>query len=326
MKSSFFQAPQFLSLPFFGLNISQSSIKIIQLKKNKIGKTPVIIEEIPLTQTCDFFNNSGAYTDCTELKQKLKDLQKKYKIRFAQLSIPEESTYIFRILIPKNTLELVEEFIMNNIEQYVPLMASEVYFDYKILKSHIADNSIPVVVTVIPKSVIEKYTTLLESCNVLVIGCEPETHAIARSVIDKGDENPYIIININKHSTNISVVEEGLVQYTQTLSITAQDIVQGISSEVAISFKDSINKVIIYWFTSKELHKQSSKIENIILTGENIDSSGIINFLESNLFVNATFANVWKNCFDIQEYIPKVSKKDSLKYATSIGLSLFKIK
>ena len=99
-----------------------------------------------------------------------------------------------------------------------------------------------------------------------------------------------------------------------------------MSPEVATTFKDSINKVIIYWFTSKEIHKQSSKIENIILTGESIDSSGIINFLESNLFVNATFANVWKNCFDIHEYIPKVSKKDSLKYATSIGLSLFKIK
>lgn len=326
MKCSFFQPPQFLSLPFFGLSISHASIKITKLKKKNFGNMPVVISEVILKETCDMFFNSNSYSECNDLKKSLIDLRKKHKIRFVQLAIPEENTYVFRILIPNNTIELIEEFIVNNIDQYIPLNASDVYFDYKILKSHIADSNIPVVVTAIPKIIIEKYTDLLGSCGISVIACEPETHAIARCVIDKGDVNPYIILNINRYGTNVSVVEEGLVQYTQTLSIRTQDVAQGVSTEIATSLKDSINKVIIYWFTSKEQHIQNSKIENIILTGEEIESSDIINFLESNLFVNATFANVWKNCFDIHEYVPAISKKDSLKYAAAIGLSLYKIK
>lgn len=326
MKNSFFQTPEFLVLPFFGLSISQTSIKITKLKNKKVGKVPFILDEVPLKERCDFFSDTDLYSDCVELKKSLKNLKNKYKIDFVQLSIPEENTYVFRILIPNNTLELVEEFIINNIEQYIPLAAGDVYFDYKILKSHINDTGIPIVVTAIPKIVVIKYTNLLESCGISVIGCEPETHAIAQCVIYKGDTNPYIIININKNSTNISIVEEGLVQYTQTLSMMTKDIINGISKETGSAFRDNINKVIIYWFTSKELHVQNSKIENIILTGENIDSSDIINFLESNLPVNATFANVWTNCFDIHEYVPKISKKDSLKYATCIGLAMTKIK
>ncbi len=326
MKASFLQAPEFLSLPFFGLSISATSIKLTKLKRKKFGKIPYVIEDVALKERCDFLSEDDTYSDCAELKKNLSALQKKYKIKFVQLGIPEEHTYVFRIQIPNNTLELIEEFILNNIDQHIPLAAADVYFDYKILKSHIVDNNIPVVVTAIPKVVIQKYANLLESCGIIPIACEPETHAIARCVIDKGDVNPYIIINITRYATNISVVEEGLVQYTQTLPVRSQDIVQGISVEVGTAFKDSINKVIVYWFTSKEQHIQSRKIENIILTGEDIDKSDIVNFLESNLFVNATLANVWKNCFDIREYVPKISKNDSLKYAVSIGLSMSKIK
>jgi Tfp pilus assembly PilM family ATPase len=326
MKCSFFQPPEFLTLPFFGLSISQTAIKLTKLKKRKEGYVPSVIDEVVLKERCEVFSDNNEYSDCRELKKSMSDLQKKYKIKFVQLAIPEENTYVFRIVIPSNTLELIEEFITNNLEQYIPLAPSEVYFDYKILKSHITDTNIPVVVTAIPRIVIEKYTNLLELCGICTIACEPETHAIARSVIQKGDNNPYIIININNYATNISVVEEGLVQYTQTLPIKTHDVVQGMTPEIATAFKDSINKVIIYWFTSKEQHIQNSKIENIILTGEGIDTSDIVNFLESNLFVNATFANVWKNCFDIHEYVPSISKKDSLKYATCIGLSLFKLK
>lgn len=90
--------------------------------------------------------------------------------------------------------------------------------------------------------------------------------------------------------------------------------------------KTVLKKVIIYWFTSKDQSLKTNKIENVILTGENMDSSELVNFLESNLSVNASIANVWKNCFDINTYVPQVSKKDSLKYAICIGLSLFNLK
>lgn len=326
MKQSFFHAPEFLSLPIFGVSISQSYIRVAKMSKHKIGKIPSVIDEIHIEEQCSFFEKPEEYSECDVLKKALISIQKKHKIKFVQLAIPEEHTYVFNISFPGNDYNLIPDFIFNNIDQYIPLQKEEVFFDYKILKGRQTREFVPVIVTAIPKIIVEKYVQLATSAGMIVVACEPETHAIARAVIDSGDTNPYIIINVEEYGTNISVVEDSYVQYTQTLPLTNVEISGTIDSEAKQLLKESINKVIIYWFTSKDNSIKHSKIENIILSGENVDKSDLVNFLESSLFVNVTYANVWKNCFDITNYIPKISKSDSLKYATCIGLSMFKVK
>lgn len=326
MKSSFLNPPEFLTLPIFGLDISRSSIKLSKLQKNKNGMVPLFVDEIPVSETCELFTKYIPGKECKEIISGILRLKKKYSINFVQISIPEENTYVFRIEVAKDVLHTLEEYILYNLDQYIPLTSQEVIFDFRVLKSKSDGEYVPVIVTAIPKIIIEQYTDIIEACGITVVACEPETHAIARAVIDNNDMNPYIIINVDQHSTNISIVEDGLVQYTQTLPIFGYEITKSISKQNADTFKNNINKVIIYWFTSKDKKYQTSKIENIILTGEALDSSFLINFLESNLFANVTIANVWKNCFDLHSYIPKISKKDSLKYATCIGLCLSKNK
>lgn len=326
MKSSFLTPPEFLSLPLFGIAISESSVKIVKMQKKNKGVIPVVFEEVSFPGVCNVLDESPDHESCGELKKTIINLKKKHNIVFAQLSIPEEHTYVFEVRVPREALLMVKDFIVSNIDQYIPLSASEVYFDHKILKAHIKEEIVPVIVTAIPKIIVEKYTNVVESCGILPVGCEPETHAIARCVIDKGDTNPYIIMYIDEYATKISIVEEGLVQYTHTVQVKSSDIQGQINPETTQLLKDTINKVIIYWFTSKDQHVRSSKIENVILTGVGVDSPDFINFFESNLAVNASHANVWKNCFDISEYIPKMSKVDSLKFAPCVGLSLFKLK
>lgn len=315
-----------MSLPIFGLDISRSSIKLSKLKKYKVGMIPQFVEEIPVSETCDFFTQTGETSECKEVKTGLLRLKKKYKVDFACISIPEEYTYVFRTLVPKDVLHTIEEFILYNLDQYIPLDPQEVIFDYKILEKLEEDQKIPVIVTAVPKKIIEQYTEIIESCGISVVACEPETHAVARAVIHKDDMSPYIVINVDHRSTSVSIVEDGFVQYTQTLDVSGEELSKKLLPTTAAILKDSINKVIIYWFTSKDQTHTTAKIENVILAGEALDSSNLINFLESNLSVNAAFGNVWNNCFDLDKYVPKISKQDSLKYATCVGLCLSAIK
>jgi Tfp pilus assembly PilM family ATPase len=326
MKQSFFHTPEFLSLPIFGLSISQTSIRIAKMTRHTSGKIPNITDEIRIEESCTFFNKPEEYTECPVLKNALIQIKNKHKIKFVQLAIPEEYTYVFTVSFPDSDVNLIPDFIKNNIDQHIPLSNEEVFFDYKILKNKSTRGNIPVVVTAIPKIIIEKYTQIISSAGMLVVACEPETHAIARAVIDFGDSNPYIIINIEEQATNISIVEDNYVQYTQTLPLTNKDVTSKLDKEHAQLIKESLSKVIIYWFTSKDNSIKHSKIENIILTGYDVNNSDLISFLESNLFVNVTYANVWKNCFNLGEYIPNISKSESLKYATCVGLSMFKVK
>ena len=77
MKVSFLETPEFLSLPIFGVSISPLSVKVVKLKKKKPGLSPVSFDRVALNQKCDFFEDSGTYSDCEELKKILKELKKK---------------------------------------------------------------------------------------------------------------------------------------------------------------------------------------------------------------------------------------------------------
>ena len=326
MKCSFLRPPQTLTLGSFGLSISETSVRVAKLVPKKIGCVPAIVDDVVIQETCNFFSGTEDNNDCAILKKTLVELRKKHKIKFAQVAIPEEHTYIFRILIPSTDIYLINDFILNNIDQHIPLTANDVFFDYKILETQNDNSNLSVVVTAIPKNIVQKYSNLLESVGIHATSFEPETHAIARCVIGKNDMSPYIIINVDRTTTNISIVESGLVQYTQTIPVTIYDFYNNTNDGAAALLRESINKVIIYWFTSKESGINQEKIQNIILTGEGVDHTDLVNFLESNLFVNVTIANVWNNCFDLHIYVPNISKKESLKYATPIGLAMFKIK
>lgn len=313
-------------MPVFGLDISASAIRLTKLKRTSAGLIPHIVERVELAETCELFTGQAGSSECAETKKALAALKKKHKIQFVRVAIPEEKTYVFKAQLPNSAIYSVEEFVLYNMDQYVPLSPQEVYFDYKVLHDRKGAETTPVVVTAIPKPVVDQYTAIIESVGIAVVACEPETHAIARAVIDKQDANPYIIINVDQSATNISVVEDGLVQYTQTLPVSGRDLSDSISGDVAAALRESINKVIVFWFTSKEHEAKSSKIENVILTGEGVATSNLVNFLESNLSVNASFGNIWKNCFSLNDYIPQISKQDSLQYATCAGLCLAKIK
>ncbi len=326
MKKSFFRTPEFLSLPIFGLSITQSSIKFFKLKKTKKGLIPDVFGTTKLSETCDIFKVTEEDPSYQNLFAELKKIKEENNITFAQVSVPEDQTYVFKALIPVEVLPTAKEFIINNMDQYIPLTTADVYFDYKVLLHRIKDGQVPVIVTAIPKFIVEKYAQLLESCGIFMVGCEPETHSVSHCVIHKKDKNPYIIMYVDHAGTKISVVEDRYVQYTQTLPVTSKDISGVITPETAKILKDTLNRVIIYWFTTKENQANLTKIENIILTGAGIDSPELINFFENNLAVNATHGNVWKNCFELSEYLPDISKQDSLKYAVCIGLSMFKIK
>ncbi len=326
MKVSFSNPPEFLTLPLFGLDISRSAIRLTKLKRTSDGLVPEHVASVPISETCSLLTDEGVNADCTEVQDALRELKKKHRIEFVRVSIPEQKTYVFKVDVPNDAIHTVEEFILYNMDQYVPLNPQEVLFDYKILHARKGPGTTPVVVTAILQSVVEQYTAIIEAAGITVLACEPETHAIARAVIHRDDANPYIIINVGTRATNISVVEDGLVQYTQTLPVAGKDIAESVSGEVAAALKDSINRVIVYWFTSKDRESQGARIENIILTGTGAGSPNLINFLESSLAVNASQGNIWKNCFDLNDHIPTLSKQESLQYATCVGLCLAKLK
>jgi Tfp pilus assembly PilM family ATPase len=92
------------------------------------------------------------------------------------------------------------------------------------------------------------------------------------------------------------------------------------------AFRDEISKRLTYWETHrKDTGKDNGdagSIEKIILTGSEASIAGLPEYLSGSLDTQVVFADVWKNVFDFDEYIPEIEAKDSFKYAGAIGLAL----
>jgi Tfp pilus assembly PilM family ATPase len=66
------------------------------------------------------------------------------------------------------------------------------------------------------------------------------------------------------------------------------------------------------------------KIVKIILCGRESGLQGLPDYLEATLGLSVELANVWCNVFSFDSYIPQIPRKESLAYASVIGLSLGK--
>lgn len=315
--------PSSLMPGFVGIDLCEDSVRAIRMKKSNVGMVPVKFKEYKMKERCGLFSPQVTLEECDEVFEVLKRIKKDFKVNYVNVSIPESKTYIYKTKIPSSAYSNIAETLLFSLSEHVPIEPQEVVIDYFIIDDDGAE--LDLIVSVIPKIVIETYTEIFEKAGLHPIAFEPETHAISRGIIGQYDKTPYVILNLDNNGSSIAIVENGLVQYTQTLPIMSVD-KDGLFSEESLkTLKENINRVIIYWFTS-EKHSEEDRIQNMLLVGEKGSSTRLVNFLEKNMSLNVNFANVWKNSFDLNDYIPSLHAKDSLHFATATGLALKKLK
>src|SRR3989344_2625111 len=145
----FFPPPAFLSMPSFGLDISDESVKFVSLavtkkgiRLNKYGehKIPVGIIE------------SGKIKDPKRLEEILSSLRVQEGIKSVRVSLPEEQIYLFRMRMDKPGLDNIREGIELSIEEHIPMPAADAIFDYEIIDEDATNLQLQV--AAIPKNII----------------------------------------------------------------------------------------------------------------------------------------------------------------------------
>ncbi|MES2315197.1 MAG: pilus assembly protein PilM [Patescibacteria group bacterium] len=346
----FFPTPRFLMAPSFGLDISDESLKFVELIPAKSGikigrygerKIPAGIIE------------SGKIKDPKKLGEVLLSLQKEEGIRFVRVSLPEEQVYLFRLKLDKKGLENVREAIELSLEEHVPIPAQDAIFDYEILGEN--DQSLDLEVAAIPKNVIENYLLVFRNSTLSVQSFELEAQAISRAVIKKGDMETYMIVDFGQTRTGIFIISRGVAVFTSTLDLggaTLSQMIQknfNIDKEAAEKMKmkfglernmknkelfsvllntvsvlrDEIAKNFLYWQTHKdEEGNDRPAITKVILCGGDANLIGLAEYLSISIKNKVEVANVWLNIVDTQKHIPEITFNRSLAYAAAFGLAL----
>jgi type IV pilus assembly protein PilM len=344
-----FPLPKVLEIPATGLDISDGSVKFLEILKKKKN---LIVGKYGEKGLAEGVVINGEIKDRKSLVDILRDIRKKNNIRFANVSLPEEKAFLFKVLVPKASDEEIRTNLSFQLEKKVPVALSDAVFDYDLLRKKRKDGQQEAVVTVFPESFIRSYTSVLLEAGITPLLIEIEAQAIARAVVSQSENNAHLVVDFGHKRTGLSIVSGGAVVYTSTIDIGGdiisdkiKDIMQVSDEEVIkikneigftkkadkelfeamtgtiVSFKDEINRHLNYWSTRVEDGKEDP-IENIVLCGGNSNIAGLAEHLEEALGLSVVKGNVWSNVCDLNEYIPPINKRHSMGFATSIGLAL----
>lgn len=322
--SRIFPTPDFLTLDPVSLDISPGAVRIMKLMKTNVGKIPKIYDEIILNEPCSLLEKESDLETCDELRSAIKKLRDTYKLKFVSVSLPELKTYIYKTRLPKEALKTIGETLKFSLEENVPINPQDVLFQYSVIdkKKSVHSDHIDVVVSALPKSVIEMYTRLLKDLDLTAVSFESESHSLARSLVKKDDPGSYLLVHFDVTKVSLAIVEHNVVQYTSSLPIGSDEIIKDLNGASAQTLKEQINKLLVYWFTNKNDPDADHRIEIAILSGAISNQTGLEDFLERGLRLSVKVGDVWQNAFSLDDYIPPIDHTKSLDYATAVGLAL----
>jgi Tfp pilus assembly PilM family ATPase len=306
------------------LEIGPQAIRIMKMKEYGKNLIPAIHKEIPFNNEHNLADPKVTADEISSIVAILKKLKNEYKIKNVIATLPDQQSYIYRTEIPREAIADIASSIQFGLEENVPLKVSEVNFCYDI--SAVGDSSVDVVVNVFPKAVIQAYTDVIKKAGMLPISFVPESTAIASAVIKSGDAKPYLLVNIVKDHASVSIVSEGIVQYTSRIIIDGANLEALNESPEAKKLSQELNKTLIFWFPTNSSSGDPRKIQDALLVGEHSLTEGLVDYLENSLKIDVELGNVWSNCFSLDDYIPEIFKEKSLEYAGPIGLSVKSIK
>ena len=350
-----FPIPRYLSMPSVGLDLSDRSVRFLELIPEENG---FVVGKYGERVIPEGVMTVGEISNREKLKEILVGLRKDYDLHFIRVGLPEEKAYLFKTEVPSGTPEEVYTNLESQLEENVPISPAEAVFDYDHIKTESPSaNHLSVSVSVIPQKIVNDFSSIFIEAGLAPLSFEIEAQAIARSVVATGDYGTYMIVDFGKTHTGLSVKSEGVIRYTSTIEIGGLALTKALEKAFNLSteeaekkkkekgldkaaenravfdslltamgaWRDEINKHFMYWHTTSKDQKKAAveqPIQKIILCGGDANLAGLCEYLSSTMKVKVELANVWENVFQFEKHIPTIRANDSLRYATAIGLAL----
>ena len=345
-----FPTPKYLIRPTVGLDISDQSVKFIELDRHrshfvvsKFGEKSIPVGTI----------ESGLIKDRTGLAKILTALATEQKFSHVVVSLPEEEAYVTRLSLPASRPADLRESLELQLEEYIPLPAPEIIFDFEVL-SHAKSYNLSL--SAFPKSIIADYSQVLASSGLTLLAAGIEAQAIARAVVQANDKRLALIVDFGKTRTSFFVVNGAMVLFTATAKhIGGEDITKAVQKNLGLDYteaeklkveqglltakshrelffsilpivsvlRDEIIKHYFWWESHREEHaRPDQSIERIVICGGQATLPGLIDYLNLNLDWPVELGNPWTNILSFEDSIPSLNLNQALRYTTSLGLAL----
>jgi len=349
----------FFQKPSFGLDLSDLSLKIVQLKEKKGSLTlsNFIKQDIPKGLI-----EGGKIKKEDELVKVLKKAFSKIKgesFKGARVvcNLPEEKVFIRIIQLPKMSDQEIAKAVTWEAEAHIPLSIDEVYLGWQVIEpifEHI--DHLDVLIAATPKTLVNQYLSFLNKSGLKPIALEPESLAVVRSLTTNDDLTPSIIVDLGAVGTNFVIFSALAIRFTSHINISGQlfsqaivkklkvdqatanqlkikvglDLKQKQGKEIATALDPIIKNLIkqikeyitFYHEHATHVHGPNGAIGQVILCGGDSLLIGLPQILTNELGMPVKLGDSLINLKPIKNEPLSMTKKESFVYTTAIGLAL----
>lgn len=334
--------------PIFGLDIGQSSIKILELKK--AGSRAVVAGYA--YGTFDRSARSGGVITKPELlTSAIKKILNESVVgqissQRVMLSVPISQTYTRIMNPPTMDVKDLAEAVRLEADQYIPVPSDQLYIEHHQLPS--TGKTLSVLVVAVQRKIIDGLMQLCEQLHLEVAGIEPTMLANLRSVhLNCPKHVPKIIIDFGAHSSDLAIFDNEL-RLTSTVATGGDNVTAAIArglnlpsqqahdvkiyygiakskyqaqlasilQPILSDFANEVQKTMRYYHE----HSGGQSISDIFLVGGGASLPGLSDFLSHLTGVRVQICNPWSQLQTTPLQPPHPA--ESTVYATAIGLAL----
>lgn len=349
-----FPAPELLAPASAGIDISDSSIKWIVLTPQ--AGTHRIRSYGDLSLDAGIVSG-GVIRDVEALAAALKKVKDELRgVACAHAALPEEAGYVFGMTVPVETKrEQILRMIEFEFEDRVPIPPSAAVYDYSVIPTSTAAAATEISVTVFPRDIAEAYEAAFEKAGITLLSLEIEARSIARAVSsDEPDEPITLLVDFGRARTGFALVKSGYPIFTSTVEVGGDQMTkaimqslgvdeahaelvkneQGLSvvkdakgveavSGTASALADEVARHYHYWDTRRnDRGERMTPVGKVVLVGGSANLKGLPEYIAGRVQATAEIGNIWQNVATFAEYIPPIDQRQSLQYATAVGLAL----
>ena len=360
LRSAFykiFPVPKFLAMPSGGIDISDQSVRFVELIERRGGLVLGHYGERSIPEGAIV---SGEIKQPEVLKKIFADLRKELSVDFITIALPEEQAYLLHLSVGTESKSEIRGMLEFQLEENVPIPPTEAVFDYDIVpEKHVHKGTTQVAVSAVSQRLIDAYANAFEGTGLTPMAFEVEPESIARSVVPSGDRGTYMVMDFGRTRTGIFIVSGGAVSFTSTVSVGGYSLTRAIAKELGISIeeaerikrtqgfvrtqdneklftvlmstisllRDEVVRHYNYWHEHPNVYgERHDPITKVILCGGDANLNGFAEFLSLGLAAPVELAQVMQNVNSFDRYVPEIPFSDSLRYATAVGLALRRLK
>lgn len=291
LKDVFSGLTQSKSDTYVGIDIGSSSIKTVQLKKDK-GR--ILLETYGEVALGPYQSDDGVAGQLTTLEidkltEALRNLieQANVSAKNAVISVSSATSLIFILKIPYINQRELSGVVQNEARKYIPVPLSEVSLDWWIIpekeiygedESSIVKkkSKIDVLVAAVRNEVVNRYNTVSQALGIFSgTVYEIETFSAIRGSF-KHELSPVMMLDFGASGVRMSIIEHGVVRKFRAVNRGSAYLSSSLQKSLEIEFAEA-EKLKIEVGLDKD-HK-NEQAYNIINTGVNYIFSEIQNVI-----------------------------------------------